>query len=183
MGWGIQCFEEKWNSCILEGGVVRIFSLLLTHWMRNTQYTSSVCFEINVKSLMSCVEKLYVSRISLLILVVKRQGSKTFNQDDRDDIDHSMSVDRHCHSFVGLIATPQVDTVCIKEFFYLSWFFSIFVQIFVLYFSRFVCVCPDFFYICPDFFQLSGFVYICLLTNGQWPFNVCWLNLPLFCVI
>ena len=69
---------------------------------------------------MSCLEKLYISRISLLILVVKRQGSKTFNQDDRDDIDHSMSVDRHCHSFVGLIATPQVDTVCIKEFFYLS---------------------------------------------------------------
>ena len=120
VGWGIQCFEEKWNSSILEGGVVWIFSLFMTHCMRNTQYTSSVRFEINVKSLMSCLEKLYVSRISLLILVVKRQGSKTFNQDDRDDVDHSMSVDRHCHSFVGLIATPQVDTVCIKEFFYLS---------------------------------------------------------------
>ena len=176
MGWGIQCFEEKWNSCILEGGVVRIFSLLLTHWMRNTQYTSSVCFEINVKSLMSCVEKLYVSRISLLILVFKRQGSKTFNQDDRDDVDHSMSVDRHCHSFVGLIATPQVDTVCIKEFFYLSWLFSIFVQIFVLYFSRFVCVCPDFFIFVLTFFNRLGlFIFVCWPMVSDHSMSVDWI--------
>ena len=119
---------------------------------------------------MSCLQKHYVSRISLLILVFKRQGSKTFNQDDRDDIDHSMSVDRHCHSFVGLIATPQVDTVCIKEFFYLSWLFSIFVQIFVLYFSRFVCVCPDFLYLSWLFFNCLGlFIFV------HWPFNVFWL--------
>ena len=144
--------------------------------MRNTQYTSSVRFEINVKSLMSCVEKLYVSRISLLILVFKRQGSKTFNQDDRDDVDHSMSVDRHCHSFVGLIATPQVDTVCIKEFFYLSWLFSIFVQIFVLYFSRFVCVCPDFFIFVLTFFNRLGlFIFVCWPMVSDHSMSVDWI--------
>ena len=129
---------------------------------------------------MSCLQKHYVSRISLLILVFKRQGSKTFNQDDRDDVDHSMSVDRHCHSFVGLIATPQVDTVCIKEFFICPDFF--------LYLSRFLfCISPDlvvfvqiFFCICPDYFSI---VWVCLyLSTLPWPFNVCWLNFPLFCV-
>ena len=114
---------------------------------------------------MSCLQKHYVSRISLLILVFKRQGSKTFNQDDRDDVDHSMSVDRHCHSFVGLIATPQVDTVCIKEFFYLS-------LLFFQYLSRFLfCISPDLFVFVQIFFifvltifQLSGFVQVCPLT-------------------
>ena len=100
---------------------------------------------------MSCLQKHYVSRISLLILVFKRQGSETFNQDDRDDVDHSMSVDRHCHSFVGLIATPQVDTVCIKEFFIRPDFF--------LCLSRFLCLLTEFAtllcYITPSIVNLS----------------------------
>ena len=120
---------------------------------------------------MSCLQKHYVSRISLLILVFKRQGSKTFNQDDRDDVDHSMSVDRHCHSFVGLIATPQVDTVCIKEFFYLSWLFFYICPDFCFVFLQ-ICLCLSrfFLYLSWLFFNCPGlFIFV------HWPFNVFWL--------